>query len=338
MLKQPKQLINPWMVAPMMGWTTRHYRYFLRLISKKVQLYTEMITTAAILHSPYRDRLLGYHLLEQPLAIQLGGSVPAELAQAAKIAEAYGYSEINLNVGCPSDRVQSGCFGAILFKDIHLVAECIAEMQAAVRLPITVKTRIGVDNCESYDYLASFIQKVSEAGCNTFIIHARKAWLLGLSPKENREIPPLNPAWVYQIKRDFSHLTIVINGGIKSLTEATAHLQHVDGVMIGRAAWYTPYLFRALDVLPSESQSHDTYESVKDKIAIVQDYIPYAQTAFSKGENISHLLQPLFGFFHGVAGAGQWRMALTQAIQRKEAPDIALQKSLGFCPKREVFL
>lgn len=298
----------------MMGWTTRHYRYFFRLISRKVRLYTEMITTGAILHSTYRDRLLGYHSREQPLAIQLGGSVPAELSQAAKIAEDYGYTEINLNVGCPSHRVQSGCFGAVLLKNARLVAECIAQMRTTVKLPLTVKTRIGVDDHDSYSHLVRFIQEVSAAGCHTFIIHARKAWLSGLSPKENRDIPPLNYAWVYQIKRDFPQLTVVLNGGIKNLAEATAHLPYVDGVMIGRAAWYTPYLFRAWDVFPSEGEVDHHFQ---DKIAIVENYMPYAQAALSQGENISHVLQPLFGLFHGVAGAGKWRSRLTQAIHSK---------------------
>lgn len=324
MLKQPKQLISSLMVAPMMGWTTRHYRYFLRLISKKVGLYTEMLTTGAVLNSSYRERLLAYHVSEQPLTIQLGGSVPKELAQAAKIVAACGYGEINLNVGCPSDRVQSGCFGAVLFKKPALVGECIAEMKAAVGLPITVKTRIGVDDVESYDFLAHFIETVSQAGCQTFIIHARKAWLSGLSPKENREVPPLNYAWVYQIKREFSHLNIVINGGIQSLAEAREHLDYVDGVMIGRAAWHTPYLFRELD-LHSKSQLN----TAQDRMSIAQQYIPYAQIAFSKDENLSHLLQPLFGLFHGMPGARQWRGRLTQAIQADQAPDIALQKSIS---------
>ncbi|BBB15461.1 tRNA-dihydrouridine synthase [Candidatus Rickettsiella viridis] len=321
MLKQPKQLINPFMVAPMMGWTTRHYRYFMRLISQEVTLYTEMITTGALLNNSDHDRFLAFHASEQPLALQLGGSVAAELAQAAKIAQRYGYTEINLNVGCPSDRVQSGCFGAVLMKDIHHLAECIAAMKAAVPLSITVKTRIGVDDYESYEYLAELIQTVSAAGCKTFIIHARKAWLKGLSPKENREVPPLNYEWVYQIKRDFPELAIVINGGIKNLAEARDHLRYVDGVMIGRAAWHTPYMFRELERVERE-------DSVDDRIAIVQKYSDYAQAAFMRGESLSHLLQPLFGLFHGITGARQWRGQLTQAIQMNVAPAVVLREML----------
>ncbi|WP_218814544.1 tRNA dihydrouridine(20/20a) synthase DusA [Rickettsiella endosymbiont of Dermanyssus gallinae] len=324
MLKQPKQLRSPFMIAPMIGWTTRHYRYFMRLISQEVTLYTEMITTGALLNNSDHDRFLAFHASEQPLALQLGGSVPAELSEAAKIAQRYGYTEINLNVGCPSDRVQSGCFGAVLMKDIHHLAACIAAMKAAVSLPITIKTRIGVDDYESYAYLADLIQKVSVAGCKTFIIHARKAWLKGLSPKENREVPPLNYEWVYQIKRDFPQLAIVINGGIKDLAEAREHLRYVDGVMIGRAAWHTPYLFRAL----AFPELVDWKGSVEDRIAIVQDYIAYAQAAFMRGESLSHVLQPLFGLFHGVAGAREWRYQLTQAIQMNVAPEVVLRKML----------
>jgi tRNA-dihydrouridine synthase A len=295
----------------MMGWTTRHYRYFFRLICKKALLYTEMLTTGAILNSPQRDRLLGFDPSEKALAIQLGGGVASELAQAAKIAEAYGYSEINLNVGCPSDRVQSGCFGAILLKDPTRVADCIAEMCTAVQCPITVKTRIGVDDYESYDYLAQFIQQVSLAGCQTFIIHARKAWLSGLSPKENREIPPLNYNWVYHIKRDFPYLTIVLNGGIACISTAQEHLQRVDGVMIGRAAWYNPYLFAELDQLLSPQNNF----IIPNRLAIVLNYLPYLEKAFMSGENLTHLIQPLFGLFYGVAGGRHWRQKLSEILQ-----------------------
>lgn len=299
------------MIAPMMGWTTRHYRYFFRLICKKALLYTEMLTTGAILNSPQPDRLLSFDPSEKALAIQLGGGIASDLARAAKIVEAYDYSEINLNVGCPSDRVQSGCFGAVLLKDPTRVADCIAEMCAAVKLPITVKTRIGVDDCESYDYLAQFIQQVSLAGCQTFIIHARKAWLSGLSPKENREIPPLNYNWVYRIKRDFPHLNIVINGGITCLSTAQEHLQQVDGVMIGRAAWYNPYLFVELDKLISPLDT----SIIPNRLSIVLHYLPYLEEAFMSGENLTHLIQPLFGLFHGVAGGRRWRQKLSEILQ-----------------------
>lgn len=299
------------MVAPMMGWTTRHYRYFFRLICKKAQLYTEMLTTGAILNNPQREHLLAFHASEKALAIQLGGGIASELAQASKMVEPYGYSEINLNVGCPSDRVQSGCFGAVLLKDPARVADCIAEMCAAVKLPITVKTRIGVDDYESYDYLAAFIQQVSLAGCQTFIIHARKAWLSGLSPKENREIPPLNYKWVYHIKRDFPHLNIVLNGGIACLSAAQAHLQQVDGVMLGRAAWHNPYLFAELDQLISPQDTG----IIPSRLSLVLHYLPYLEEALRSGENLTHLIQPLFGLFHGVAGGRRWRQKLSEILQ-----------------------
>lgn len=315
MLKPPKQLINSYKIAPMMGWTTRHYRYLFRLICKKAQLYTEMLTTGAILNSPQRERLLSFDNNEKSLAIQLGGGIAADLVQAAKMVEPFGYSEINLNVGCPSNRVKSGCFGAVLFKNPRRVADCIGEMCAAVKLPITVKTRIGVDEYESYDYLTEFIQQVSTAGCRTFIIHARKAWLQGLSPKENREIPPLNYRWVYHIKRDFPHLTIVLNGGIDNLNAAQAHLQRVDGVMLGRAAWYNPYLFAELDQLLNPQES----STIPSRMAIVLAYLPYLEKAFISGENLTHLIQPLFNLFHGVAGGKRWRQKLSEVLQQRHS-------------------
>jgi tRNA-dihydrouridine synthase A len=324
MLKQPKQSINSFMIAPMMGWTTPYYRYFFRLICKKAQLYTEMISTGAILNSRYRERLLTLDSGEKALAIQLGGSVASDLAKAAQIVEPYGYSEINLNVGCPSDRVQSGCFGAVLLKYPARVAECIAAMSAAVKLPITVKTRIGVDDHESYDDLAHFIEQVSLEGCQTFIIHARKAWLQGLSPKENREIPPLNYAWVYQIKRDFPQLNIVLNGGIEDLIQARAHLQFVDAVMIGRAAWYNPYLFAELDTLLNES-----FElPIPSRASIALAYLPYLEAALMSGENLSHVIQPLFGLFHGVSGGRRWRQGLSEIRSSFHNPSVEIKNLL----------
>ncbi|KAF5292173.1 hypothetical protein FQR65_LT11271 [Abscondita terminalis] len=268
-----------------------------------------MLTTEAILNSPQRERLLSFDASEKMLAIQLGGGIGSDLARAAKIVESYGYSEINLNVGCPSERVQSGCFGAVLLKDPRRVADCIAEMCAAVKLPITVKTRIGVDDCESYDYLAQFIQQ---------------AWLSGLSPKENREIPPLNYNWVYQIKRDFPHLNIVLNGGISCISTAQQHLQQVDGVMIGRAAWYNPYLFAELDQLISPQ---DTL-SIPSRLSIVLLYLPYLEQAFIAGENLTHLIQPLFGLFHGVAGGRRWRQKLSETLQKMDNPLVGIKAIL----------
>lgn len=312
------------MIAPMMGCTTRHYRYFFRLICKKAQLYTEMISSSAILNTAHREHLLGFNKCEQTLAIQLGGGVASELAQAAKIVESYGYTEINLNVGCPSGRVQSGCFGVVLLKDPARVADCVANMCAAVKIPITVKTRIGVDDHESYDYLAHFIQQVYLAGCQTFIIHARKAWLQGLSPKENREIPPLKYNWVYQLKRDFPQLNIVLNGGVDCLSAAKEHLHYVDGVMIGRAAWYNPYLFAELDKL-IHAQGDMTIPS---RLSIVLHYLPYLEKAFISGENLTHLIQPLFGLFYGVSGGRRWRQKLTETLQQTSNPLVRIKEVL----------
>ncbi|WP_071661280.1 tRNA dihydrouridine(20/20a) synthase DusA [Rickettsiella grylli] len=313
MLKPQKKHAHSLMVAPMLGWTTRHYHYFFRLICKKAQLYTEMFTAQAILKSPTRERLLTVDANEKALAIQLGGGIASDLSKAAKIVESYGYSEINLNVGCPSEKVQSGGFGVLLLKEPNRVADAIAAMKAVVRLPVTVKTRIGVDNDESYDYLVSFIRQVSLAGCDTFIIHARKAWLHGVSPKENREIPPLNYQWVYQIKRDFPHLTIVLNGGITCLKRAYQQLQHVDAVMIGRAAWYNPYLFAQLDALISPQDRF----IVPHRFSIILQYLPYLEKALKSGENLAHLIQPLLGLFHGVVGTKQWRQTLSELLQRR---------------------
>ncbi|HYF98425.1 MAG TPA: tRNA dihydrouridine(20/20a) synthase DusA, partial [Coxiellaceae bacterium] len=233
-------------IAPMMAWTDTHYRVLMRLISKRVVLYTEMLTTPAVIHG-HREYLLGYDPVEHPLAIQLGGSNPLELAECAKIVTDYGYDEINLNVGCPSDRVQSGLFGACLMLQPTLVAECVAAMRAVTHLPVTVKTRIGVDEQDSYEALHHFITTVADAGCAEFTIHARKAWLKGLSPKENREIPPLCYEYVYQLKKDFPQLQFMLNGGVRTITDMQTQLERVDGVMVGRAAYEHPYSMVAVD-------------------------------------------------------------------------------------------
>lgn len=315
MLKITKNpLIFPISIAPMLGWTTRHFRYFLRLISKKPPLYTEMITSSALLYNSDKNSLLGFDEGEQPLVFQVGGSDPQQLAQVASSIAKQGYSAINLNVGCPSHRVQSGAFGAILFKKPEIVAQCVRAMRSTVSLPISVKTRIAVDEYERYDYLAEFVRQVAAAGCVTFIIHARKAWLSGLSPKENREIPPLNYPWVYQLKQDFPALRIVLNGGVNTLQEANEHLKYVDGVMIGRAAWYNPYLLRALD----QTEALSLCDQINDRLMIAQAYRQYITTAERIGQNRSYLLQPLFGLFHGVAGAQYWRQQLTSAIQSRQ--------------------
>ena len=227
-------------VAPMMDWTDRHCRYFYRLMSKNVQLYTEMITSKAILRGD-KNRLLDFNDGESPLVLQLGGSDPKEMADCAIIAEDWGYNEVNINVGCPSDRVLSGSFGACLMKEPNLVAQCVESMIDRCEIPITVKHRIGIDDMESYDQLSEFVSLISRKGCHHFIVHARKAWLTGLSPKENRTIPPLNYPWVYQLKKDFPNLQFTINGGIESCQEITEHLEKVNGVMLGRTIYYNPF-------------------------------------------------------------------------------------------------
>lgn len=293
------------MVAPMMGWTTRHWRYLMHLFAPNVLLYTEMCAAQAIVHTVRRDRLLDFHPSEKPLALQLGGSDTQVLMRSVQYAQSYGYHEINLNVGCPSARVQKGCFGAALFKDPYLVAECVYAMAQVSSIPITVKTRVGVDTDDRYEDLSRFIQIVSEAGCRTFIIHARKA-CLGLNPKANRTIPPLNYPFVYQIKRDFPHLTIVLNGGLNDLEVIESQLNQVDGVMIGRAAWHHPYLMAQLIA------RRENIETPKRSV-VVQRYLDYVQE--QQNETLGSLLAPLFGLFYGHHGAQAWRRLLSDSMR-----------------------
>lgn len=300
-------------VAPMIDWTDRHCRYFLRLFSKRIYLYTEMITTGALLHGDAK-RWLQFNDTEHPIVIQFGGSNPKELAQCALLAKRYNYDEINLNVGCPSDRVQSGRFGACLMAEPILVADCIAAMVNAVNIPVTVKTRIGIDNRDSYQELVDFISTIASAGCNTFIIHARKAWLKGLSPKENREIPPLQYDVVYQLKRDFPHLTIIINGGITSLEIAQQQLNYTDGVMIGRAAYQTPYLLASID-----QQFYGDERAVISNEEALEKYIPYIETQIKQGIALKHMCRHILGLFHGQPSAKRWRRYLSENMRRPDA-------------------
>jgi tRNA-dihydrouridine synthase A len=298
-------------VAPMMDCTDRHCRYFLRLLSQKIRLYTEMITTQAILHGD-RPRLLHYDASEHPLALQLGGSEPHQLRECSKIAADYGYNEINLNVGCPSNRVQAGRFGACLIKEPQLVAECVAAMKNATHLPVTVKTRIAVDEYDSYEYLCHFIATIARTGCDTFVIHARKAWLKGLSPKENREVPPLNYNWVYRLKRDFPYLTIILNGGVKNFQQIHEHLLQVDGVMIGREAYRNPYLLAHVDQV-----FYGAKQPLISRTDLVEAYWVYMGRQSAKGVPFSLLSRPLIGLFQGIQGARAWRRNLTTALQCK---------------------
>jgi tRNA-dihydrouridine synthase A len=290
----------------MLEWTDRHCRFFLRTISRHLQLYSEMVTTGAVLRGD-RVRLLGFNEAEHPLVLQLGGSDPADLAACARIAEDFAYDEINLNVGCPSDRVQKGRFGACLMKEPQLVADCVAAMRAAVGIPVTVKTRIGVDDQDSYEALTGFIGTVKAAGCRTFIIHARKAWLSGLSPRENREIPPLRYDMAADLKRDFSDLCIILNGGVQTLDEALAHLTLFDGVMMGRAIYHDPFLLAEADrLIFGEEGTHLT------RFDVLERFIPYVERELAQGVRLQSLTRHILGLFLGVPGGRQWRRYLSE--------------------------
>ena len=293
-------------VAPMMDWTDRHCRFFHRKMTRRAMLYTEMVTAPAVIHGP-RDRLLGYGDAEHPVALQLGGSDPAELAQAVRIAAPYGYDEINLNVGCPSDRVQSGCFGAVLMERPALVAQCVAAMICESPVPVTVKCRIGVDDQDPETVLPDFIDKISTAGVRHIIIHARKAWLKGLSPKENREIPPLDYGLVLRMKATFPHLTICINGGTTTLDQAKTLLdQGLDGVMIGRAAYHDPaHALIGADALWGDAFAPDAFE-------VVQAMRPYIADHLATGGRLHQITRHMLGLFQARPGARSWRRVLSQ--------------------------
>ena len=310
-------------VAPMMDYTDRHFRYFVRLMTRHTLLYTEMVTSGAILHGDHR-RFLEFHPAEHPLALQLGGSDPEALAACARIADGYGYDEINLNVGCPSDRVQSGRFGACLMQEPDLVAECVAAMRAASPVPVTVKTRIGVDERDSYEHLVDFIGKVEAAGCGVFIIHARKAWLKGLSPKENREIPPLRYDVAARLKRDFPQLTIVVNGGVQTLDAMHAHLGDFDGVMVGREAVSNPYLFADVD-----RRFFGAAAAPLSRSEVLQAWLPYIAAQLQEGVPLARMTRHALGLFHACPGARAWRRALSEEAVRPGAGLAVLHQALG---------
>ena len=293
-------------IAPMMTHTDRHFRYLLRLISRRVMLYTEMITTGSLIHGRQYARL-EFDASEHPLAVQLGGSDPRDLARCAAIAEERGYDEINLNIGCPSNRVSSGEFGACLMAHPERVAECVQAIGGRTRLPVTVKTRIGIDDRDSYEHLRNFIETVSAAGCRTFIIHARKAWLAGLSPRQNRELPPLNYAMVYRLKADFPELEIIINGGVTSLAAAAEQLIRVDGAMIGRAVCSNPYLLSDAD-----RRLFGDETPVLSRQEVLEEYIRYAESQLRRGVALQHMSRHLLGLFQGQAGARAWRRRLSE--------------------------
>ena len=292
-------------IAPMMDHTDRHFRYFMRLLSKHAVLYTEMITTGALIHGD-RKRFLAFNPVEHPLAIQLGGSNPTDLAECAYIAECEGYDEVNLNIGCPSDRVQNGQFGACLMSDAELVAESVSTIQSKIKIPVTIKTRIGINDMDSYAFLENFISTVSQAGCHVFIIHARKAILSGLSPKENREIPPLHYDRVYKIKQDFPSLSITINGGFTDANLIQAQLEHVDGVMIGRAAYQNPYI-----LVDTERLIFNKDIRAPTREDILHQFMDYADTQMKQGVNLNSMTRHIIGLYQGQPGARKYRRLLS---------------------------
>jgi len=322
-----KYAANRLSVAPMLDWTDRHCRYFHRLLSQQTLLYTEMITTGAILHG--KGDFLEYNEQEHPLALQFGGSNPVDLAACAKLAGERGYDEINLNVGCPSDRVQNGRFGACLMAEPELVADCVSAMKEVTDIPITVKTRIGIDDQDSYEFLTKFVSTVSEkGGCEQFTIHARKAWLSGLSPKENREIPPLDYDRAYQIKKDFSDLVIAVNGGVTTLEQTKEHLQHLDGVMIGREAYHSPFILAEVD-----QQIFGLDTPIKKRSQVVEEMYPYIERELSNGASLGHISRHMLGLFQSMPGARQWRRYISENAHKKGAGIEVMQTALAKIPK-----
>jgi tRNA-dihydrouridine synthase A len=313
-------------VAPMMDWTDRHCRYLHRLITRRALLYTEMVTAAAVLHGD-RDRLLGFDSAEHPVAVQLGGAEPDSLAAAARIAAGFGYDEINLNVGCPSDRVQSGRFGACLMAEPDLVARCVAAMQAAVAVPVTVKSRIAIDEMEEWPTLERFVRLVAAEGCTRFIVHARKAWLKGLSPKENREVPPLRYELVYRLKETFPSLDVSLNGGVRSLDEAASHLRRVDGVMLGRAAYENPYILAEADrrfwgEATPPPRRHEAARAM----------LPYIEAQRRRGVPLAAVTRHMLGLFQGLPGARAWRRHLSENAHLRGAGPEVVEAALRCVP------
>ena len=310
-------------IAPMMGWTDRHARFLLRLLSKNVLLYTEMVTTGAILHGP-RDNLLRFNQEEHPVAVQLGGSDGNDLAQSSKICEDYGYDEINLNVGCPSDRVQSGMFGACLMAKPELVADCVNAMINAVEVPVTVKCRIGIDDMEDYEPFAEFINTVKSAGCRKFIVHARNAWLQGLSPKQNRDVPPLKYDYVYRLKKENPDLDIIVNGGIKTVEAINTHIKEVDGAMLGREAYHNPFILNAIE---GEIFSNKNVLSREEVILLWADYV---DKEVANGANLKTVSRHVLGLYHGCPGSRLWRRYLSENMHKSESGELSFSDAAHY--------
>ncbi|PHS73500.1 MAG: tRNA dihydrouridine(20/20a) synthase DusA [Cycloclasticus sp.] len=298
-------------IAPMMDWTDKHCRVFHRLLSPNALLYTEMITTGALKHGD-KERFLSFNEIEQPLALQLGGSNPADMATCAELAEHAGFKEVNINVGCPSDRVQNGRFGACLMSEPALVAECVSAMLEKVSIPITIKTRTGIDDFDSQAFLVDFVGKTAEVGCRTFIIHARKAILKGLSPKENRTIPELNYDRAYTVKKEFPDLTVIVNGGVKTVGDIERHWQHVDGVMIGREAYHNPFFL-------AEAEHHLFSQPLVDRVEVLNNYLPYVESELSKGVSLQSISRHLLGLFAGQPMGKHWRRYLSENARFKHS-------------------
>jgi len=310
-------------IAPMMSWTDKHYRYFMRLISPNTLLYTVMVTTGALVYGK-KYEILEFNKEEHPVALQLGGSDPKDLAYCSKLGEEYGYDEINLNCGCPSDRVQRGKIGACLMTEPEIVAECIDAMMQAVNIPVTIKNRIGIDDFESYEFLTDFIGKTSEKGCNTFIVHARKAILDGLSPSENRSIPPLKWDVVYKLKKDFPHLNIVLNGGISEIAHIKEALEHTDGVMIGREAYKNPYLFAEIEKEVFGNSTPLSRDEVVDKM------LPYIENHLKQGLPLKDISRHILGLYHGCKGGKKWRQILSEEAYGDNAGVEVIKEALKY--------
>lgn len=321
-MPSPNSLDRRFTLAPMMEWSTSDCRSFWRILTQKAVFYSEMVTSSALLHGD-KQRLLDFNACEQPLALQLGGSNPQDLAECARIGEGWGYSEINLNCGCPSDRVQNGMIGACLMAHPELVAECIAAMQAAVKIPVTVKHRIGIDDMEDYPGLEHFVRTLAQSGCTTFIVHARKAWLKGLSPKENREVPPLNYDMVYQLKRDFPALEILINGGLTSLEQSLLQLEHVDGVMLGREPYHNPYLLAEVD-----QRFYGVERPIISRAEVMQGFMAYCEEQLAKGARLNHLTRHILGLYQSQPGGRQFRRIISEQAHKPGAGLDVLTRAL----------
>ncbi len=334
-IETPKTLSRRFTTAPMMDWTDRHWRYFARLLSREALLYSEMVTTGALIHGD-RSRFLDFNAEEHPVALQLGGHNAEELARCARFAEEWGYDEVNLNVGCPSDRVQNGRIGACLMGEADVVADGIKAMQDAVSIPVTIKHRIGITSrlidMQGFDTIVAFMEQIAATGCSTFIVHARIGMLEGLSPKENREVPPLDYDFVYRLKQVFPHLEIILNGGIDSLEQCRTHLQQLDGVMLGRAAYQNPWLLSQVDSELFGDPATPSAPRWSNRRAVIEAMFPYIEAELAKGAQLKYITRHILGLFNGLPGARRFRRHLSEQGHRPEANLDTLIAALDLCP------